>query len=369
MPTNPLTPQEMRDAVLAVARVCMEPGFTYPKQPGAKSAMEEAAKRLGMNPRTLTWRVQKAHNKAALTIEAAISDIRRASLEEIETIPDGAEVLDRMAGQNATRIQKVRASMLRLIPVRAEPFAVAFFGDPHMDNKHCNLAQLRTDVLTAKAAGFRAIQMGDVLDNFHATGKLAAIQADNSVSVAEGLGLARWLIRDCGVKWDGHILGNHDAWLKSPGFELMNGWAREAGTRFYDWSHNFEYRWDGGSFKVTASHDFKGHSIYNPLHGNMKRALEDGWADLYVAGHRHNAAIGGAENAFRGRHYKFLRVKGYKDADSYAHRGGYQQQREGHSGVVVVDPTSETMEGRQRLCYDFSEAAEVLAMLKRRAAA
>ena len=273
-----------------------------------------------------------------------------------------------MKEQNTARIQKIKGNQLRLIPVRAEPFAIAFFGDPHADNKNCNLDRLYQDVMTAKAAGFRCIQMGDILDNFHATGKLAPIQAENCVSVQEGLGMARWLIRDSGVRWDGHILGNHDAWLKAPGFELMAGWAREAGTGLYDWLHNFGYRWDGGSFRVTAAHDFKGSSIYNPVHGNMKRALEDGWADLYVSAHRHNAATAGAENAFRKRRYSFLRVKGYKDADTHAHRGGYQQQEEGHSAVAVVDPHSQTMEGRMRLIYDFAEAAEFLAMLRGRAA-
>lgn len=369
MANRSLTPQEMQDAVIRVAEVMMEPGYTYPRQNGTKSALEEAARRGGEDSSTLSHKVKAAADRIGFTIEAAIADLRKASLDEIETIPDGGEVLARMMGQNAERIRKNRASQLRVIAVRKEPFAIAFFGDPHMDNKNCNLAQLRQDVFSAKAAGFRCIQMGDVLDNFHATGKLAAIQAENCVSVAEGLGLARWFIRDCGVKWDGHLLGNHDSWLKSPGFELMNGWAREAGTRFYDWAHNFEYAWNGGSFKVTAAHDFKGHSIYNPLHGPMKRALEDGWADLYVAAHRHNAALGGAENAWRGKHYKFARVKGYKDADTHAHRGGFPQQVEGHSAVAVVNPFSETMEGRQRLFYDFADAAEYLTALKGRPAA
>lgn len=354
---------------MALAEAVLTPGYTYPKVDGSKSAMQLAADKIGMSRKGLEHRINNAYVRLGMTLEGAIADLCKPLEDELENIPDGFEVLNAMAEANTKAIAAARAKPNRLCPVRKEPFAVAIFGDPHLDNKGCNLAQLRDDVLTAKAAGFRCISIGDLLDNFHATGKLAAKQAHNRLSVKEGLALARWFVRDSGVRWDAQILGNHDAWLDFHGCELMSSWAREAGTKFYDWQVNIRYEWDGGHYTIMAAHDFKGSSIFNPLHGAMRRAREDGTADAYVCGHRHNAAKAGHENAFRGRRYEYIRVKGYKDADDYAFRKGFEQQREGHSAVIVIDPWAESMEGRATIFHDFERAAAHLTMLRGRDAA
>jgi hypothetical protein len=98
----------------------------------------------------------------------------------------------------------------------------------------------------------------------------------------------------------------------------------------------------------------------------MRRAQEDGWADLYVAGHRHNAAEAAHENGFRKRRYNFMRVKGYKETDEYAWAKGFPEQAEGASGIVVIDPHSDTMTGRARTFLDLSEGVEYLNYLKAR---
>lgn len=212
----------------------------------------------------------------------------------------------------------------------------------------------------------RAIQIGDILDNFHKTSKLASKQAANRVTKAEALGLARWLVRDSGVPWDAQILGNHCAWGDDEFAQLLQVWAREAKRphKFYDWMVKITYSWGDGNYTVLAAHDFKGHSVHNPLHGLMRRSKEDGTADLYAAGHRHTAADGGDENGFRGKHFRYVRVKGYKDWDEYAHVKGFDQQSEGRSAVVVVNPHSETKAGRHRVFLDLAEGAEYLQMLR-----
>lgn len=206
--------------------------------------------------------------------------------------------------------------------------------------------------------------MGDVVDNFQALGKLASKQANNHMSVKEGLAAARWFIRDCRVKWDAQLLGNHDMWGEEPYSQLVQEWARDAKTRFYPWAVTLSYQWDGGAFTVFAAHDMKGHSQFNKLHGLMKRALVDGEADLYVGAHRHEAADGSEENGYRGKRYNYLRVKGYKRADEYAWVKQFPEQVGGASGVAVINPRSETMKGRCQIFYSIPEAAETLKMLR-----
>ena len=252
----------------------------------------------------------------------------------------------------------------RMFIVPKAPFGVVFFGDAHLDNKGCDLAGLERDIEATRASNLRAVNIGDVTDNFHMNAKLAAKQAQNRVSEKEGLALARWFIRDSGVAWDAHIEGNHDAWGGTAHTTLFRQWAGR--TPVFSWMGRLIYNWGDGQVSILAAHDFKGHSQYNPLHALAKRALEDGQDDVYVAGHRHNAAEGGWENGFRNRHYRFLRVGGYKRVDEYAYAKGFSEQTEGASAVVIVDPFAATKSGRIRTVLDVAEGAEIVQFLRNR---
>ena len=337
-----------------------------PEEPGQKSVWE-AAQKFGKHSASTYQR----HISVGL-MRFGISPLdftkpKAPSEEELDDLPDGYEVLTRHASGNTKYIKSSRNRWRRLIPVKKEPFAVAFFGDIHAENKGTNLDALLSDMRLVAAAGVRAVNMGDILDNFHLTGKLAPKQASNRMSVKEALAAARYIVRDSDVDWIAHILGNHDAWAGDTGAALLQSWGYQNNSRFYDWICELTFAWDGGEYKVLAAHDFPGSSVYNPLHALQKRALNDGAHDLYVAGHRHTAADAGIENAYRGKKYKFMRVRGYKDWDDYAHRKGYDQQVEGRTGVAVIDPHSETMDGRCRLFMDVESGLEFLAMLRARA--
>jgi hypothetical protein len=353
--------------MMVAARYLSDPEYFWAERdrPGQKSAIQAISEELGLSHNSVRLRIAAAQQRYGWTPEQFLNSARPTD-QELEDLPDGYEVLQRNKGVNSEYIAKARKKWRRVIPVRPEPFAVAFVGDPHLDNKGCDLAAIEADLAAIRASGMRAVNMGDILDNFHKTTKLAAKQASNRVTASEALALARWFIRDCGVQWDAHIVGNHCAWLGDQGEQLLKQWGYQAGSRFYEWTAQITYAWDGGQYTVLASHDFKGGSVYNPVHGLMKRALEDGTADLYVAGHRHTAAQAGAESGFRGKRYEHLRVRGYKKWDEYAFVKGFEQQDEGATGVAVIDPNSETMAGRCRTFLDVLEAQEYLGWLKSR---
>ena len=369
MATPPLSPDQMQRTVEVVARLLatgkyyLDPQARSPKQ---MSVVQAAAKELDVTEAGVRRRLVAARERLGLTPENLAVARPVLTEEDLEALPDGSDVIERHAEGNTAYIEAMRRKRVRVIPVRQEPFAVAFIGDPHLDNKGTDLALLKRDVELLRATGTRAVNIGDLLDNFHQTGKLAAKQASNRVSAAEALGMARWLVRDSGVRFDAHLLGNHDHWPGDAYATVLQQWAADAKSRLYDWMVKLVYQWDGGSYTVLAAHDFKGHSIHNPLHGLFRRAMEDGTADLYVAGHRHTAAQGGFENGFRERFYDFVRVKGYKAWDDFAYVKGFPQQTEGASALVVVDPMSATKAGRARTFMDIAEGLEYLELVKQR---
>ena len=158
-------------------------------------------------------------------------------------------------------------------------------------------------------------------------------------------------------------------WIGPEGVALMREWAGRKATRLFDWNARIAYVWDGGQRVVAASHDFNGHSQYNPTHGPGKMALWDGTADTYVAAHRHNHAEAKVPNGWRGKTYQLIRVRGYKDHDTYAAgRAQFPQFEgiEGRAALLVVNPLSETHDGWQRSFMDIADGLEWLAMLRRR---
>ena len=371
MGQRPLTRDDALEAVIAAARY-VDRG--YPLKPGNKTGKEKgaillAAQDMGLVPSTVRHRIAEAERRWGLTVDNC-REPQTPHISPDGERPDPREILRRHSAANDQYIQAKRTKPV-VVPVRMEPFAVAFVGDPHMANVGCNLTALQRDMEILRASGVRAVQMGDLLDNFHKVPKLAEKEAQNRMSVAEGLSLVQWLICESGVNWAAHVLGNHDLWLGEEGVALLREWCRQARTRLFDWNARLIFTWEGGQHVIAASHDFKGHSQFNPTHGPGKMALWDGTADTYVAAHRHNHAEAKVPNGWRGKTYQLIRVRGYKDHDSYgAGRAQFADHdgMEGRSALLVVNPIAETHDGRQRVFMDLLEGVEYLEMLKRRAA-
>ena len=223
-----------------------------------------------------------------------------------------------------------------------EPCMVVFVGDPHVDDNQCNWPQLLRDIDVMRSKNVYSINLGDIVNNW--VGKLMSKYADAHVTRADGWRLAEWFINDSGVNWLVHLLGNHDVW--NDGKQILKGILGKHAVAD-DWRVKFRLVFpDGYEVKIDASHDHKGHSQYNALHGQKKVTLFEGSdADIIIGGHKHNWALSVEENPHTNNIVWYARARGYKlSFDAYDKRGQWGNQWGGASIAAVIDPRTETVQ-------------------------
>lgn len=246
---------------------------------------------------------------------------------------------------------------------RDRPFAVCHMGDPHVDDDGCDLEQLIRDVETVqRTPGMYAGNVGDTVNNW--VGKLVGKWKQQSTTEDEAFRLGRWLFEAVG--WDYVLLGNHDHW--NQGGQIFRLFAEGADIRaLADHEARVEYVGPGGgTFRLDVRHDFKGHSMWNNVHGPMKRAKIRPWADLYVCGHKHTWGVHVDEQETRGPVWA-VRVRGYKRMDEYAEAKDFSEDRYGCSLTTVIQPDHPHPGERAKVFHDVEEAASFLKWLRARA--
>jgi len=281
---------------------------------------------------------------------------------QMPDFPDEDIPVEEILEYKRKRFQKKKASFEAhtWFPIKIKdkrPIGILWFGDPHIDDDGCNQDLLDRDIaLCNMTEGLFGANIGDTTNNW--AGRLVKLYAEQESSVKTARRLAEWFMLDSGVTWLIWILGNHDAW--GDGSALLSEMAKRHSTHkliCHDWETRFTLKFPNGwAPRIYAAHDFKGHSQWNPMHGPMKMGQMGDDADLYVAGHKHNAGYFFFENAYRQHWQHFLRVRGYKFLDDYARRNQFPEQYEGCGAVTIFDP------GRQQISVymDTEEGADVL---------
>jgi hypothetical protein len=290
-----------------------------------------AARALGLNEATY-----KSRLKAALLQTEETFPQHAVTVEELppSDLPF-EERLATMKQRNALRIAHARAQAWQTVRVPiAGPYGICWFGDPHLDDPFCDLDAFERDARTcATTEGLYGVNGGDSINNW--VGKLERLYGEQSATVSEGWELVEWALKDLGVNWLLWILGNHDTW--NYGKRIFDGMNTNR-ILMRDWDAKLNIVSPcGGVLRAWARHDFKGHSMYNELHGNKRAAMIDEHADIYAAFHRHTFATGQGEFA-GGRRYTLIRAKGYKESDSYALKGQFAEQTDGQSVVTIIQP-------------------------------
>lgn len=341
------------------------------------SAIAEAARELGVNRRKIEHCIAIGKQRYGIgnhlpytSSKNVTSDLsRHRALNELKspapTLPDfpdddipDDQIIDLMCQRYSKRAEhRASKKWFRIEMPDDRPFAIMWWGDPHLDSNGTNWPLLKVHAELAREDGVYSVNVGDTLDNWPHGSRLVALYAHSDTSVETARKLARWFLKGAGIQWLVWLMGNHDSW---PG-HTSTDWIREMGGKgvaFEDWGAQFVLSCPNGQeFKIWASHDFPGSSMWNPLHGPKKAASMKEQADVYVCGHRHNWALYREESAERGFSYSLIRTRGYKYLDDHAEKLGHFPQQYGASVMTVFDPAS----GRH---YDFEHPEDGLKFLK-----
>ena len=291
------------------------------------------------------------------------------SLIELPTFPDedipAEEILDHMDKRFQQRLKRDQAMQWFKVKIPDDkPIGLVFVGDPHIGSNGCNVTQLREDVkIMSETEGVMCVNIGDTVDNWP-SGYLVRLYAENDVSRQTERRLARWFLEEAGVPWVVWLMGNHDnfdgefsTYLKTINAEKIP---------MVDWQAKFRLVFQNGSeVKINASHNHKGTSYLNPLHGQKRAAVWQDHADIIVAGHHHNWAMS-QEELDDGRVVLLARCRGYKWLDDFAKTHGFQNRQYGGSIMFVIVPNQEVPTRRLKAFADLKEGAEYLTWLRKK---
>lgn len=242
---------------------------------------------------------------------------------------------------------KINNSKVSIIP---------FIGDPHLDDDGCDWVTLEQHMniiakLQSEGHNCFPVCMGDILNNWVKSGRLVKKWADQTVTQSKSYKLAKYFIRDMGVKFALYIIGNHDKWNEF--VYLLEEYCDYVGLPMADWRCRFKFVFKNGyEFKVDAAHDHKGNSMYNKTHAQDRAVMFAGIKpDLILSAHRHTYSLKHDFEPDVGFIWKG-RMSGYKVIDEYADFLQYDNQGVGHSIWAVIDPENKTSE-----CFDSPEKA------------
>ena len=311
--------------------------------------------RLKLSTRTYYRRLQKALDDGWILPWEREREFTAPVLESPDMSEE--ELVDHVTRRFKQR--RVASDQRKWIPLvfhKPGPLAVSFLGDPHVDDNGCNWPRLREDLRTInQTEGMYAASLGDARNNW--VGRLSRLWASQETSGRQSWQLVQWLLR--ATDWCLLVKGNHDLWLPNDVDPIE--WLKVPGTLAQDWQARIELQFPKGrNAKVWAAHDMPGHSMWNPLHAQQKRAKFTQEADLYISGHRHTWALAQYEDEWTNVVYWTARAKGYKTEDSFADRLGHGEQRNGQAITAVFDPEADS-DTAFLVCFaNVQEAAEYL---------
>jgi len=321
------------------------------KQHGSIAA---AARAVGISRPSMRGRLDSERNRAAKAFSVA-------------AVPDDTEPTETIIERRCASFtrQKAKRDAERWIPItvnETEPFGLLVFGDEHADDNNCDWPELRRDLeLCRNTPGLYACAMGDASNNW--VGRLVREYADQSVTRKESRQLLKWLLSADAAPWLFRLIGNHDKWNEG---DVIVGLFADSAYHVADWEARIELRTAGGqAFRIHASHNFKGSSIYNKTHGPSRAAMfSGGAADLYLCGHLHTLGTQSFELEETGKLIHVVRARGYKKHDMYAVTNGYVQGEAGASVFVLFNPNADTAAGRIAIFNDPVLGAKVLTALR-----
>lgn len=363
-PGPPNVTREECERRIEAVHECLGEGLGWSAVGGQKTALAEAARRLGLARQTLAHSIEVA--KSLYGLEVDRSRYQPKATFTFDALPDDGEadaetLIEQLEKRFAQRNAHEEAAKLHQVRVAMDgPIGVALVGDPHVDDPYCNWPALRKDVeLCRDTPGVMAINLGDTSNAW--VGRLMKLYANQDVTAKQSLKLIEWLFTS--VPWLLVVAGNHDLFHADIANvdEVIHRLRAVPGL--YE-GHGARLQLNlpsGATATVHARHDFAGRSIYNPAHGLVRQTLFDHRDDVLACGHRHQS--GYAQTWFNepDKLCHSFRVGSYKAHDSYAKEKGFKNENYSPSMMAIIDPQFADDPVRfVRPCFSIQEGCEYL---------
>lgn len=306
-------------------------------------------------------------NRSADAVRQKRQTLAAISAPVIEKPPTANRSLDEIITSRIAEFKRKEAHAkgkqdgIRVTMPDGKPYALCFFGDPHVDDSGSSLARLIADAGVVKATeGAHAINMGDLTNNW--CPPLARLYGVQEATSDEAVELMGWLL-DL-VPWLVVILGNHDKWSLTA--ELL---CRERGIVSVSHGAEFDFRAGDSVCRVDARHTHRGNSQYNPAFAQGKQNYRGSRSNIIIGAHTHTSAYTVLKNGVSGNLSHCVRVGAYKMYDEYADAHGFSPDCIGPFWMAVVDPSRDGQDpGFIVPFWDAKQGCDYLTRLREKAA-
>jgi hypothetical protein len=206
----------------------------YEKLVKQGKTLPEVAKHFGFaSVRVLQGRRSRACERLGIKVEAIVPKHVQKAAERRLSVPvlaDDGYTLEELVALRKRRFQRKKEAedCRRKIPIGVPiegPFAIWFFGDPHVDDDGTDLEALEYHAKTVnQTEGLYGANLGDSSNNW--VGRLARLYGEQGTSAKEAWQLVEWFVRLVGDKWMFMIGGNHDCLDMKTEALTRRGWIK-----------------------------------------------------------------------------------------------------------------------------------------------
>lgn len=308
---------------------------------------------------TLGISVVRGSHEATWTLPEPTPDSLSDLTSQLTTTSDDDLVLDHFVERQRIRARhKRKRHTVTKFHLGYKPVAFVFLSDQHTGSPGTHVERVVSDArLIAATEGCYCANLGDTINNF-IVGRLAAKGATQDDAVQDQRMFLRAYIRTlltrpysltdtAPLKW--WVTGNHELWTMGmvnldPEGEL----ARQMNVCYDKYEMAGVLQVGSQEYLIHSRHKFKGHSMHNDLHANIRyynegdhTALGDRHPDIVVLGHKHCYAY--LKQQRNGKLRTYISPGSYKVEDSYGRSLGFQDALP-NMGVVVLRPDRHRVE-------------------------
>lgn len=290
-------------------------------------SLSAAAKKLGMDRRTLQHRLKQAADKG-YTKPRAESNLSRWRPGD-EIVASRKAEFERLAAS-----VRHNGNLIHLPDNHA--FALIVFGDEHLDNPGTDLALFEHWIsFLDRARHITGASMGDVLDLWLKV--LGHLYGQSQTAAPEGWILFEHYMEQIGEHLDFSVGGNHDQWNGANNVLAMI--MEKYGVLHRDHSLRVRYRCPNGrEITIHARHSWPGRSQWSEVHA-LKKAARMGVRDtILLGGHTHVSGEAVEKDPITGKYTFVYQVASFKLIDDYADTLGLLDRHTAPGIVLVIDP-------------------------------